>query len=812
MPTDSNQPLPASALRQRCEPGTLGFGTTAELVPLLQPVGQDRALKALSFGARIRADGFNVFVMGPSHSGRHDAIRRFLEQKAQTEAIPDDWVFVNNFDAADRPIAIRLPSGEGGKLKAAMAEVIDDLSSAIPAMFESEDYRNRRKAIDDDFETKQEDAFESLRKRAQAENIAILRTPMGFALAPLAGSQVIKPEVFNALPAAEREKVEATIQKLQEDLENNLRNVPVLEKERRKKVRHLNSELATLVVGLSIKDVVSQFSAYPEVVRYLERVRSDLITSAELFLKPVAEDEDTAFGGVARLMAKHPLFARYGVNVIVSHAGNGGKGAPVIFEEHPSLTRLFGRIDHRSMMGTLVTNFTMIKPGALHSANGGYLVLDALRVLSEPLSWDALKRCLRRKRIETTTAADELGISAAETLVPDPIPIDIKVVLVGSRELYYLLASFDPEFGDLFKVQSDFEDDVLRADGAVESLARRLAGIASEEKLLPLDAAAVARLVEEASRDAEDAEKLSLRIGILADLVREAHFWALEEKKTAIGADHVTRAIDERRHRGERLRDRSLEAISRNILLIDTDGEKLGQVNGLSVLSLGDLSFGRPSRITARVRMGTGRVVDIEREVELGGPIHSKGVLILSGYLATHFALESPMSLWASLVFEQSYAGVEGDSASAAELFALLSALAELPLRQSLAVTGSINQLGEIQAIGGVNEKIEGFFDLCNARGLTGNQGVLIPRANTLHLMLRPDVVEAAAQGRFHVYAIGSVDEGISLLTGREAGQRGAEGAFPPDSVNGRVEARLRAFAAARQAFGRQGENGDKRS
>ena len=810
MTSDSGQPLLASMLRQRCDPQTLGFATTAELSPLLQPIGQDRALDALSFGARIRADGFNVFVMGPAHSGRHDAIRRFLEQKAEAEAIPDDWVFVNNFDASDRPIAIRLPPGEGGKLKAAMSELIDDLSSSIPAMFESEDYRNRRKAIDDEFETRQEDAFEELRKRAQAENIAILRTPMGFALAPLVGSQVIKPEVFNALPAVEREKVEGAIQKLQQDLEANLRNVPVLEKERRKKVRHLNSELATLIVGLSIKDVMAQFGAFPEIASYLERVRADLIASAELFLKPLAEDDETAFGGVARLMTKHPLFARYGVNVIVSHATGGGKGAPVIVEEHPSLTKLFGRIDHRSMMGTLVTNFTMIKPGALHRANGGYLVLDALRVLSEPLSWDALKRCLRRRRIETTTAADELGISAAETLTPDPIPIDLKVVLVGSRQLYYLLAEFDPEFGDLFKVQSDFEDEIPRTGSANASFARRIAGIALEEKLLPLDAAAVARLVEEASRDAEDAEKLSLRIGLVADLVREAHFWALEEKRSAIGVDHVVRAVDERRRRGERIRDRSLEAIARNILLIDTDGEKVGQVNGLSVLTLGDLSFGKPSRITARVRMGTGRVVDIEREVELGGPIHSKGVLILSGYLATHFARETPMSLWASLVFEQSYGGIEGDSASAAELYALLSALSELPLRQSLAVTRSINQFGVVQAIGGINEKIEGFFDLCSARGLTGKQGVLIPRANMVHLMLRPDVVDAAAQGRFHVYAVGSVDEGISLLTGHEAGTRGLDEAFPPDSVNGRVEARLRAFAAARQAFARLAESSEK--
>jgi predicted ATP-dependent protease len=803
MPDGKRLPLPATALRRRCDPGTLGFQTTAELEPLHELVGQERALSAIAFGARIKQDGFNVFAMGPAHAGRHNAIKRFLESKASTEAIPDDWVFVNNFDSPDRPVAICLPSGMGNRLKAAMTELIDDLSSSIPSMFESEDYRNRRKAIDDELETAQETAFEALHKKAQAQNIAILRTPMGFALAPLVNGQVIKPDVFKALPAKEREKIESVIETLQQELELTLRNVPALEKERRKKIRELNGELAELAVGMSIKDLVAQFGGHEQIRKYLENVRADLIASAELFLKPTEEDEQSSFGGASRLLAKHPLLARYGVNVIVSHADGGGTGAPVIFEEHPSLPRLFGRVDHRSIMGTLVTDFTLIKRGALHRANGGYLILDALRVLQEPWVWDALKRCLRRRKIETTSLADELGIAAAESLVPDAIPLSVKVVLVGSRELYYLLASFDPELPELFKVQADFDDETERTPEALLSFARFLAAVVKEEGLLPISAPAVARLVEEASRDADDSERLSLRVGIITDMLREAHFWCTEKKGAEIGVEHVERAIAERRRRSERMRERSLEAISRNILLVDTEGEKVGQVNGLSVFSLGELSFGKPSRITARVRMGAGKVVDIEREVELGGPIHSKGVLILSGYLASHFALDCPVSLWASLVFEQSYGGVEGDSASSAELYALLSALAELPVRQSLAVTGSVNQFGEVQAIGGVNEKIEGFFDLCCARGLDGTHGVLIPRANIVHLMLRPDIVEAAEAGRFSVYAVSSVDEGIALLTGCEAGSRGLDGAFPPDSVNGRVEARLSDFAAVRQAFGR---------
>ena len=813
---DAASPLPTSALRKTCYASQLGFRSTAELEPVDDLIGQDRALSALAFGANMRQDGFNIFALGPARSGRHGAIRRFLERRAASEPVPDDWVYVNNFAAPDKPKAMRLPPGMGPRLKAAMAELVDDLSSAIPAMFDSEDYRNRRKGVDDDFEAAQEKAFEALREKAQAEDIAILRTPMGFALAPISGGQIVKPEIFNALPQAQRGEIEQKIERLQKFLEATLRDVPALEKERRQKIRKLNSELAELVVGLSIKDIASRFEGNESINAYLGEVRADLIENAELFLQPRQQEEESAFGGAAQLLTRHPLFARYALNVLVSHCSEGTLpeppcGAPVVFEEHPTLTNILGRIDHRAMMGALVTDFTMIKPGAIHKSNGGYLVVDALRVLTEPLVWDALKRCLRKKAVETTSAAEELGVSATETLSPDPIPLSIKVVLVGERQIYYLLASLDPEFEELFKVQADFDDVMERTPQATLSFAQLIATMVKRDGLMHLTSAAVARLVEEASREAEDAERLSLQIGTLADAVRESHFWATQRKQTKIDAEDVERAIKERRYRSERIRDRSLESISRKIQLVDTDGEMVGQINGLSVMSHGSLSFGKPSRITARVRMGSGKVIDIEREVELSGPIHSKGVLILSSYLASHFALESPMSLWASLVFEQSYGGVEGDSASAAELFALLSALAELPLRQSLAVTGSINQLGEVQAIGGVNEKIEGFFDLCNARGLAGKQGVLIPRANTIHLMLRPDVVEAAAQGRFHVYAIGSVGEGISLLTGREAGQRGADGAFPPDSVNGRVEARLRAFAAARQAFRRQGENGDKR-
>jgi lon-related putative ATP-dependent protease len=807
-PETTCAPLPAEELRQCCPAGSLPFATTDELEPLPQLLGQERAIRALDFGARIGHAGFNIFALGPTRAGRHAVVADILRAKARTEPVPDDWVYVHNFAAPDRPRAMRLPSGMALKLRDSMAELIDDLGSAIPAIFESDDYRARRKSIDDAFEAAQEALFNALRAKAEAQSIAILRTPMGFALAPVSGGQVVKPEVFNAQPEEVREKIATQISALQEELEQVLRSLPKLEKERRDKIRKLNAELAEVAVDQSIGEIRTRLAGNADIAAYLDEVRADLIGNAQIFLKPQQDDDEQPFDATAALARKHPVFTRYAVNVLVTHGDGEPAGAPVVTENHPTLGNVVGRIDHRSLMGALVTDFTMIKAGALHRANGGYLILDALKVLTQPFCWEALKRCLMNRKIEITSAGEELSLTTTVSLVPDPIPLALKTVLIGERFLYYLLASLDPEFHELFKVQADFEDVTERRPESALLFARMIATIVRREGLMALDAAAVARVIEEASREAEDAERLSLRVGIIADLLREAHHWASAAGRSVAGLADIDRAQDERRHRKERLRERALETITRGIVMIDTEGAKIGQVNGLSVLSIGDLSFGRPTRITARVRMGSGKVVDIEREVELGGPIHSKGVLILSSYLASHFALKSPMSLWASLVFEQSYGGVEGDSASSAELYALLSALAELPLTQTLAVTGSVNQLGQVQAIGGVNEKIEGFFDICKARGLDGSHGVLIPAANRKHLMLRPDVVEAARQGKFRIHPVATIAEGITLLTGRAAGERDATGAFPAGSVFAAVEGRLNQFAEARRAFGaREGDD-----
>jgi len=793
-------------LRTRCDPASLGFSTTADIEPAEVLIGQDRALGALRFGTAIRRRGYNLFVIGGQGFGRHKAVGRFLEEKAASQDPPDEWVYVNNFQTSRNPLALRLPPGNAIRFRKAMEALIDDLKAMIPSLFETEDYRNRLRAIAEEGQKQNDEAFEELSKKAEAEDIAILRTPMGFALAPVKDGNVIKPEAFKALDKAERERIESVIENLQKDLEAVLRKIPEIEKTRRDHIRDINAELASSAVGNSVASIAAQFEGVEPVQEYLRAVETDLVENAGLFVHDGSPEELGREQATAGSDLSDPRFRRYGVNVIV--ADGEGDGAPVVYEEHPTLGNLVGRIEHLSQMGTLVTDFMLIKPGALHKANGGFLVLDARKLLTEPYAWEALKRMLRANAIRIESAAEQFGLVTTVTLDPEPIPLDVKTVLIGERHLYDLLVHLDPDFADLFKVEADFEDRWERSGDNEHNTARLFSSIIRNENLRPLDAAGAALLIEESARIADDAERLSLRIGELADHLREADFWAGEAGHEAIAYEDVERAIRERIRRKDRIRDRVYEAIERDTLLIDTQGEAVGQVNGLSVTGIGGFAFGRPSRITARVRMGTGKLIDIEREVELGGPLHSKGVMILASYLQANFALDMPVSLWASLVFEQSYGGVDGDSASSAELYALLSALAEVPLRQSLAVTGSVNQLGHVQAIGGVNEKIEGFFDICEARGLTGDQGVLIPASNIKHLMLRADVVEAAEAGRFHIYPVSDINEGIALLTGRAAGALDPSGAYAADTINGLVDAKLRAFAQARRAFGvREGGN-----
>lgn len=800
------QALTPDRLYRAADLTALAFNSTAELEPADGLVGQERALDALEFGTRIARTGFNVFVIGPSGMRAQRAVESVLQAAAGERKRPSDWVYVNNFSDPRKPTAIELPSGRAVEFRDAMHALIDDLKTALPAVFESEDYQTRRGAIDQAFQAKQAEAFTALNEKASAKDIVVLRTPMGFALAPARDGKPLPPEDFRAWPESKRSEVQATIRDLEKELEHIVRQLPQWETERRDDIRKLNRETAQLAIGQFIDRTKSQLTDQPKILDHLEAIRNDLIENIAMFVVKGEGEEGPLFQD----QLEGP-FDRYTVNVLVGHSAQD-PAVPIVEELHPTLSNLLGSIEYVAHRGTLVTDFRLIKAGAIHRANGGFLLLDARSLLTEAFSWTALKRTLRQREIRIEDLGRFIGLTSTVSLEPDPIPLDVKVVLFGDRLLYYLLSAYDPDIAEHFKVLADLEDDIDRTPTTEAAHARMIAALARRAGLKPVDRAGCALMIEHAARLADHANKLTLVVDQLEDVLAEADFGAGKVGHATIQRTDIETAIEQRIRRSARLRDRAQESVLEEVALIDTAGAHTGQINGLSVTELGGFRFGRPTRITCRVRPGGGKVVDIEREVELGGPIHSKGVLILSGFLAGRYALDTPMSLFASLVFEQSYGGVEGDSASSAELYALLSALAELTLRQDLAVTGSVNQRGEVQAIGGVNEKIEGFFDICSKRGLTGSQGVLIPRANIQHLMLRRDVINACTAGKFFIYPVTTIDQGIALLTGSPAGTRAVDGLYPPQSLNRLVEDRLQAFARIRQSFGAPSEPAGTRS
>jgi len=782
-------------LYRTTDPSALGFKTTAELQPIDGIVGQKRALDAIRLGAGIDKAGFNVFAIGRAEARMDHAVAAILKEVAPQRATPSDWVYVNNFADARRPVAIALPAGGAFEFSDAMRDLVDDLKTALPAVFESEEYQTQRASIEETSRKQQSEAFSALQEKAARDEIAILRTPVGFTLLPSRDGEVVPPNEFNSWPESRKQEVKEKIEALEKELERIVRQIPQWEKGHRDAVRDLNRRTTEGAVSHLIEEKKVAFADIPRVVNHLDRVRQDLVENFAMFMPGAGDGE----AEVPEASLPGGPFDRYQVTVLVSQ--RDGNGAPVVEEFHPTLGNLTGSIEHLARQGMLVTNFRLIKAGAIHRANGGYLLLDARSLLTEPFSWAALKRALRRREIVIEDVSRLLGWSSTVSLEPEPIPLDLRVVLFGDRLLYFLLVALDPELGEYFKVLADFDDDIDRSPESEAVLARLIASIARTDALKPIDREGVGLLIEYAARLSDDGTKLTMLVEHVRDTLVEADFWAAKAERTTTTRADVQRTISERVRRAARLRDRVQEMILDRVALIETTGSRVGQINGLSVIEIGGFAFGRPTRISCQVRAGTGRLVDIEREVELGGPIHSKGVLIMAGYLAGHYALDTPMSLQASLVFEQSYAGVEGDSASSAELYVLLSALAGVPLRQDLAVTGSVNQHGEIQAIGGVNEKIEGFFDICNARGLTGTQAVIIPDPNVRHLMLRQDVVEACAAGQFAVYAVSTIDEGLALMTGSSAGARAPDGRYPENSINRLVEDRLRAFAAVRREF-----------
>jgi len=790
--------VPSTDLRKTCDLLALEFEHSDQLPEGEPYLGQQRAFDAIQFGIGMEHDGYNVFVLGPNGSDRHGLAMDLVRKRAAEKGSPSDWCYVNNFADPERPHTLCFPAGQGTEYHDDIHALIEEMRLAIPAAFENDDYRNQLKAIEEITQRELEELWRSLDEQAAKEDISVLQTPTGYVLAPISDGKVLADEEFAKLPKAKRRKVQAAIHRLGEELQARIEQIPKLRKRQRERLKALHQEVTTHAVGVLLAELKNKYGDLPDVAAYLDEIQQDIIENAEHFLQPESSPLPFLTGDASQ------LFGQYEVNLVVRN--ERGATAPIIYEPNPSYQNIIGKIEHRAEMGTLITDYRMVRSGALLQANGGYLILDIHRVLGRPFVWEALKQALFAKRVRIESPGDTYGLVSTTTLKPEPIPLDIKIVLIGERWLYYLLSIYDREFTDLFNVAADLDDDLKRTDENVENYALLICSRARNCELLSFSKAAIQRLIEQRARHAEDSERLSMHMHSLDDLLKQADYWARQRNSDLVEVNDVLEAIRQRDRRLNRVQSKVLKAIERDSLLIDTSGACVGQVNGLSIVDLGEFRFGHPVKITATTRIGTGDVVDIEREVELGGAIHSKGMMILTAALSSRYAAEKPLSMQGSVVFEQSYGGVEGDSASVAELCALMSSLSGVPVKQNLAVTGSINQHGRVQVVGGINEKIEGFFDVCKIRGLDGSHGVIIPRENVKHLMLQEEVVEAVQQGLFSVYAVQSIDEAVAIIMGMEAGQRDEDGNFPPNSVNAKVEEQLIKYATLRKKHAEKDE------
>lgn len=781
------QPLPPEKLRLICAPEQFEFVTTADLEPNTTIIGQPRGTRSIEFGIGIRSQGYNIYVLGPMGTGRATAIERFLQARTRHEPTPKDWVYVHNFSVPHQPRGLDLPPGQGVVFQERMSRLIADLRLDLPQAFTTDSYREAVEDLRRLLDTRRHELLQGLRQTAVTQGFDLLNTPAGLSMAPVRNGQVLTARELQRLSLAEREALEKTQQALDKELETTLRQIHQLEAEARQQVRQMDREVAETAVRHHFETLRALYQDHEEVLLYLEEVHQDVLNQIDDF----APSEE----------GKMIDLRRYQVNVLVDHSQT--IGAPIVVEQNPTYHNLFGRIEYEMLNGVVMTHFTNIKSGSLQRANGGYLILDAHDLLKEPLAWEALKRTLKAREIRLQTLATMDGSQVlAKSLDPEPIPLTLKIILTGSTSLYYALHEQDEEFNTLFKVRADFDSTMPRTEQHMQEYAVFIATRCHEEGLCHFDPSAVAKVVEYGSRLASYQKKLSTRFGAIADLVREASFWASRDGREVVTAGDVQQALTERVYRSNRLEEYYREQIAEGSLYVTVKGKVVGQVNGLSVIDTGDYAFGQPGRITARTFMGEDGVIHIERETEMSGPIHHKGVLTLSGYLGGMYAQHQPLSVTASLTFEQNYAGVEGDSAASTELYALLSSLSGLPLKQGIAVTGSVNQHGEIQPIGGVNEKIEGFYRVCCALGLTGEQGVIIPESNVENLMLHEDVVAAVAAGQFHIWPIHTLDEGIELLTDIPAGTRDETGQFPEGTVHYAVQKRLLELAQELKEFG----------
>ncbi|TVR30454.1 MAG: ATP-dependent protease [Balneolaceae bacterium] len=798
------QKLTAEDLYKRCDFGEFNFKSTDDLDhDNYTFLGQERARTSADFGIRMKQDGYNIFALGPEEVDKKSLLESLVNREAGELDVPGDWVYVCNFEDEQKPIALNLKPGDAIRFRDKMNRFAEDLPNVLTSVFESEEYQNRRQVIEERVKEKEQEEFAEIQKKAEEKGLSIIRTPMGYSVSPIKDGDVMDMEDIKKMSDKEREKLEQEVQELQKELQKILRQIPEQQRKIKEEKDELNREFTEYAVKGLLEEVKRDFEYDSGVSTYLKNAKKDIIDRAEIILNPgggnpffqAASDKPDS----KKSPDDHPVLWRYTVNLMVNNSGRDG--APVIYEDHPIYNNLIGRIEHVSEMGALTTDFTYLRPGSLLKANGGFIIIDALRLLTQPFAWDGLKRALLSRQLKIEAPGEMYGLLRTVSLEPAPIDLNVKVILIGSRLLYYLLCAYDKDFQNLFKVEVDFDDETDRNPESQKMYAYMIASLLHKNKLLPMEKSAVVRVIEHTSRMVSDNEKLTTKTKDLLKLLQEADYWSRQKDAEVTDIDAVRKAIDQSRYRSGRIRDKYQDQIIRKSIFIDTEGSKTGQVNGLSVISLGNSIFSHPTRITARVRVGKGEVINIEREVEMSGPIHSKGVLILSAFLGARYAMEKPLSLSASLVFEQSYGGVEGDSASSTELYALLSAIGDIPIKQSIAVSGSVNQHGEIQPIGGVNEKIEGFFEICEKRGLTGEQGVMIPEANVKNLMLKDEVIQAVNEGKFHIYAIQSVDQGMELLTGLEMGERDEKGNYPKGSVNSMVEDKLGSFADIQQHY-----------
>lgn len=799
--------LKSDELYKRCDPHKFDFATTAELEERLSALGQDRAISAVELGINIKSKGYNLFCLGPEGTGKTSLVKRILIKEAKERPTPKDWVYVYNFEEPHKPVAISFNAGEAPEFAKDIDKLIEEFSASIPAVLDSDEYKAALSIIREKYKQKKEQYIRLLQKKAKGKSVSLLHMPVGLVVAPVKNGEVLSPEAFDELPEDEKKSLIDDLNMMQEEIENAAQDLPEWEDKQRHESNLLREKFIKVAVKNPIDYLRQKYKGHKQVNEFLKAVQKNIIENIEDFLPaetnvPQGGEEDPLTSLLSRMnKQEEDKFAKFKVNVVVKNEPDSG--APIIHLDHPTQGNLVGKVERLQQYGALLTDFTLIKAGALHRANGGFLLIDARKLLLQPYAWDSLKRALASKSIKIETPSDETSFTTI-SLDPQPIPLDVKVILTGDEELYEVLSERDPDFTDFFKVEADFGVLMDRTEENELEYAKLIGSLSKKKHLRSLNRQAVAKVIEYSSRLAEDSQKLTAHIASIGDLLREADYWARKSKANQIGKNHIEQAIDAQIYRSDRIKQAMLEQIDKGTILMDVEGERVGQINGLVVYNFSRTSFGKPSRITTQVRMGKGEFINIEREIDMSGPIHSKGVLILQSLIANRFAKEAPLSLSASIVFEQSYGGVDGDSASSTEYYCILSAITNLPIKQEIAVTGSINQFGEIQPIGGANEKIEGFFDVCNHRGLTGHQGVIIPRTNVKDLMLREDVLTAVDEGKFHIYAVDTVDDGIEILTGIPAGKADKNGNYPKGTVNHMVQKSLENYYKRYVHFARE--------